>query len=87
MNRSEIEREVRATLARLTEQDASGIAADADLGDALGLDSLGRLELLAEVEDRFDVLIEDVDMDKVATIEGIIDVAERTLAPADAGAA
>lgn len=86
MNRSELEYEIRATLARLTGQDTSKIPADGDLGDALGLDSLGRLELLAEVEERFDMLFDDVDMNDAKTIEGIIGIAERNLglAPAEA---
>lgn len=80
MNRSELENEIRATLARLTEQDTSGIPADADLGDALGLDSLGRLELLAEIEDRLDMLFDDVDMNRANTIDGIIEIAEHSRA-------
>lgn len=86
MNRSEIEVEVRTTLARLTEQDTSDIPVDTDLGDALGLDSLGRLELLAEVEDRFDLFFDDADVNKAKTINGIIEIAKRHLVRAEAEA-
>lgn len=85
MNRSDIEIEVRNTLARLTEQDTSDIPADSDLGDALGLDSLGRLELLAEVEDRFDLFFDDADVNTAKTIDGIIEIAKRSLAQTEAG--
>lgn len=86
MNRADIEMEIRATLAQLTDQDTSDIPTDRDLGDALGLDSLGKLELLAEVEDRFDLLFDDVDMTQAKTIDGIIAIAERNLALAEAEA-
>lgn len=87
MNRSDLDYEIRSTLARLTNQDTSGIPADCDLGDALGLDSLGRLELLAEVEERFDMFFDDVDINQAKTINGIVSIAERNLglAPAEAG--
>jgi len=75
--------EIRTTLAQLTDQDTSGIPVDRDLGDALGLDSLGKLELLAEVEDRFDLLFDDVDMTQAKTIDGFIEIAERNLAHAE----
>lgn len=86
MNRSELENEVRTTLARLTEQDTSEIPTDADLGDALGLDSLGRLELLAEVEDRLDMLFDDVDINLAKSIDGIIEITEHSIAKLEAEA-
>lgn len=80
MNRNDIDREIRSTLAHLTGQDTSGITADQDLGDALGLDSLGQLELLAAVEDRHDLMFDEVDMNQARTIAGIAGIVERNLA-------
>lgn len=80
MNRNDIDREIRSTLTHLTGQDTSGITADQDLGDALGLDSLGQLELLAAVEDRHDLMFDEVDMNQARTIAGIAGIVERNLA-------
>ena len=41
---------------------------------------LGRLELLAEIEDRLDMLFDDVDMNRANTIDGIIEIAEHSRA-------
>jgi acyl carrier protein len=79
MTRSELETEIRETLARLTGKDTSTIPTDADLEDAIGIDSLGRLELLAEVEERFDLLLDDIDMKEAKSIDGIIVIAARNL--------
>jgi acyl carrier protein len=79
MNKQEIEIEIRKTLARLTEQEVADIPIDRDLGESLGLDSLGRLELLSEVEDQFDLFFDDVDSEKASTIQGMLDIVETAL--------
>ena len=76
MTRRKIEAEIRATLARLTDKDASDIGIDEDLATAIALDSLGRLELLSEMEERFDLTILDLDSDKASTIGGMLDEAK-----------
>ena len=74
MKRAEIEMVVRSSLEQLTELDLSEIASDADLGDAIGLDSLGKLELLTEVEDRFDMTFYDADTEGASSINGMIEM-------------
>ena len=64
----------RSSLEQLTELDLSEIASDADLGDAIGLDSLGKLELLTEVEDRFDMTFYDADTEGASSINGMIEM-------------
>ena len=73
MTRHDIETAVRDALAAVTGTDISAISADLDLGAALGLDSLGRLELLAEVEERFDLLFLDANTESATTIDGMVD--------------
>ncbi len=77
MNRKDIEAEIRSTLTRLTEKDASDLRLNEDLGTAIALDSLGRLELLSEIEERFDLTILDLDSDKATTIGGMLDIVEQ----------
>lgn len=80
MNRQELEAEIRRTLAALTDTDVTDVSLDEDLSVELGLDSLSRLELLSEVEDRLDMLIYDADTAKATTIRGMIELCEATLA-------
>ena len=79
MNRQKIEIEIRKALARITEEDVSRLKADENLAEAIGLDSLGRLELLSEVEDAFDLTIYDIDSEKASTIGGMLEIVEAAL--------
>lgn len=80
MTRDKIEAEIRITLAKLLETDLSGVGSDDDLGAAIGLDSLGRLELLSELEERFDLIIDDIDSDRPPTISAMTETVETALA-------
>ncbi|MBL4849743.1 MAG: acyl carrier protein [Planctomycetes bacterium] len=53
VTRTEIETQVLAALAFASEQEVSAVDLGADF-DSLGLDSVGRVELLARVEDSFE---------------------------------
>ena len=74
MKRTEIEMVVRSSLEKLTDLDLSEVASDADLGETIGLDSLGKLELLTDVEDRFDLTIYDADTEGASTINGMVEM-------------
>lgn len=84
MTSAELEMHMRAALTRITSRDATDIAADADLGEALGLDSLGRLELLAEIEDLLDTFFLDTGGNEAHTIEAFLEIA-RAHVPLDTG--
>ena len=79
MTRNDLETEIRAILTRLTETDVSAVKRDDDLTDVIGLDSLGRLELLSEMEEKFDVTIYDLNTDSVLTINDMLDVVEAAI--------
>lgn len=79
MTREEIEIEIRRSLTRLTEHDVSQIAVEQDLGEAIALDSLGRLELLSEVEDQLDLTIYEADSEVTSTIAGMVAIVEKAL--------
>ena len=80
MNRQDLEAEIRSTLTALTDADATQVPIDEDLSSELGLDSLGRLELLSEVEDRLGVIIYDVDTAQILTIGSMIELCEAAMA-------
>ena len=79
MTSEEVETEIRRCLTRLTDEDASNVPENEDLGEAIGLDSLGRLELLSEVEDRLDLTIYEADSMESMTIAGMRDIVVRAL--------
>ena len=57
-----IETELRAVLGRELKQDLTTTDAEAPLAQALGIDSLRALELLAVVEEHFGIEFEDADL-------------------------
>ena len=79
MTRNKFEAEIRAILTRLTESDISAVKLDDDLTDVIGLDSLGRLELLSEMEEKFDVTIYDLNTDNISSISDMLDVVESAM--------
>ncbi|MEM6386051.1 MAG: acyl carrier protein [Pseudomonadota bacterium] len=79
MNRSEAETTVRRILTRVTGQDVEHLSLDDDLLDCTALDSLGRLEVLSEIEEAFDVTIYDLDAQRTATLRGVLAVIEAAM--------
>lgn len=77
MTRSELETKIREALTEITMQDVSNVPTDADLREAVGLDSLGRLELLAEFEVFLGVTFDDLGEDDAHSIASLIAVAEK----------
>lgn len=57
MNDASMERNVRTLIAAKAARDPAHIGLDDDLDDVVGLDSLDRLDLLAEIEDEFGVIL------------------------------
>jgi len=56
---------LRNTIAKFAFLDPADIGVTSDFGDDLGLDSLDRLELMAEVEERHGVLLPDDELTKI----------------------
>jgi acyl carrier protein len=79
MNRKELETEIRRIITRVTEEDAFQVGLDDDLAAVTGLDSLGRLELLSEMEEKYDFTIYDLDTDKISTIRGMLQIVDKAL--------
>jgi acyl carrier protein len=58
---------------------AAELAADADLFDALDIDSLQALDLLTDLEQAFRVEVPDYELQGVTTLAGLAEVLERRL--------
>jgi acyl carrier protein len=55
------------------------LAEGAELGADLGLDSLAVMELVADVEDQFDLTIGDAELGAIATVGGMVAAIESRL--------
>lgn len=74
-----VEREawLRDVITKVSGADADKVARTEDLHSAVGLDSLGRLEVLAEIEDKFDLFLDDGEMIGTTTIERMLQSIDR----------
>lgn len=72
MNAIERENWLRALISKVSGNSAAAIGVHDDLQQTLGLDSLGRLEVLAEIEDQFDFIFEDNEMMNASTLSKIL---------------
>lgn len=67
---------LRNTIAKFTFLDPEDIGVTSDFGDDLGLDSLDRFELLAEIEERHDVLLPDELLTKIWNLGDLVKALE-----------
>jgi len=72
-----VEARVRSIIADVVRQDARALTRDADLVEALGVDSLQGLQILAGVEKHFAVTLPDEELIELRTIGRIADAVER----------
>ena len=68
---------VRTLIQEVSRRDTSALGRDDDLVEALGVDSLEGLQILARVEKRFDVRLPDDELIQMRTIGRIADTVER----------
>jgi len=64
-------------------KDGAEITADTDLVDDLSLDSLKIMEVMAEVEDRFDISVPINILSDIRTVRDVIRQIQKLLAEAD----
>jgi acyl carrier protein len=79
MTLSYYETEIRSVLKQVVQRDISQLRGDEDLEEKLGLDSLDRLTLAAEVEDRFDLVISEERLTGLRTLSDIAVAIEATV--------
>jgi acyl carrier protein len=78
MTLSYYETEIRSVLKQVVQRDISQLRGDEDLEEKLGLDSLDRLTLAAEVEDRFDLVLSEERLAGLRTLSDIVVAIEAT---------
>lgn len=80
MNRSEI---VRSVIARVAGVDAGSLTSGTELVADLDMDSARALELLVELEDRFDIEIDDDDAAGLNTVGDVIAAIDALVIPGE----
>ena len=75
MRQSDMERAVRRIVAAKAARDPARIGRHDDFEEDLGLDSLHRLDLLAEVEDELGVRIPEERLSDLRDLAGLVDAA------------
>jgi len=71
---------VKPLMAEALNLNEDEITLEANLKDDLGIDSLDAVELIMELEDEFDVKIEDAEAQAFVTIADIVNTLEAKLA-------
>ena len=72
MDKKEIEQKVKEILADKLDIDTKKITLDSHLVNDLGMDSFGSVELIYELEENFKVEINEDEMMKIKTVNGIV---------------
>ncbi len=67
-----IETQVREIIAAISRQDLSPVGIDDNLVEALGVDSLQGLQILAAVEKRFGIRLPDEELIRMRTVGAIV---------------
>ena len=60
-------------LAEKQDKDASEITAESSIKEDLGADSLDMVEIVMEIEEEFDVEVQDSDTASIITVQDIVD--------------
>jgi len=79
MEREEIKNKVDEIIELVLDVDKNEIKDDSDLYDDLGSDSLDAVELVMKCEESFDISIVDGMVEKVRTVNELIDTIEEEL--------
>ena len=68
--------EINKVLVDAINVDEEEIKPEAKLNDDLGIDSLAAVELALELENEFDIRIEDEELAKLETVQDVMDIIE-----------
>ncbi|MFV0379799.1 MAG: acyl carrier protein [Anaerorhabdus sp.] len=67
---------IKKVLVEAINVDAEDVKPEANLKDDLGIDSLAAVELALELENEFDIRIEDEELAKLETVQDIVNIIE-----------
>lgn len=76
MNPEQIEKALREIIARVTRKEVTELAREDDLVEALGIDSLAGLRVLAAVEKHFEVRFPDERLGEFRTMNRVLEFIE-----------
>jgi acyl carrier protein len=79
MNRTELIRKVNEALAEEFEIEISALVPDANIKDALDIDSLGLVDMVALVESLFGVKIQASEIASIITFENLYDYIDKNI--------
>lgn len=69
--------QIISILSEQLDQDASAITANSKIKDDLGADSLDMVEVIMELEEEFDIEVEDSDAASIITVKDIVDYIQK----------
>jgi acyl carrier protein len=73
----DVERHVRDIITAIARQELDNVGRDDDLVEALGVDSLQGLQILAAVEKQFDIRLPDDQLIRMRTVGAIADAVQQ----------
>lgn len=69
--------QIKKVLVEAINVDEEEIKPEAKLNEDLGIDSLAAVELALELENEFDIRIEDEELAKLVTVQDVMDIIEK----------
>jgi acyl carrier protein len=74
-----IEQEVVSIVSQIAKVPPSRLAGETDLKSELNIDSLQGLQIIAALENRFDIVLRDEDLDNYTSINAIVETVSRQM--------
>ena len=71
---SKIRKDVKKLVAQIARMDAGKIRENASIRDDLGIDSLAAMEILASIEKRLGIVIDEAKAFDIVTVEDLLDL-------------
>lgn len=76
---SKIKNDVKKLVAQIARMDARKVRESASIRDDLGIDSLAAMEILASIEKRLGIVIDEAKAFDVVTVEDLLDLVTQSL--------
>jgi len=78
-NPKELETEIRKVVEVTIEKDINALSLDDNVLQKMGLDSMTALEIMAAMEERFKIRIQEQDLPKITSLRSVMEVLVRYL--------
>ncbi len=73
MNKNEVFEKVKAVILNELDVKAEKVTLQAKLKEDLGADSIDAVQIIMALEDEFEIKLEDDNLEKISTVEDIVD--------------